>query len=121
PRVYLSERWPREGGLPVSLGGGLVCLDVMWGSGDAVPVTWEGSLVARCLGGSPSATTGFSVTSGNCAGVELSLVWPGAWSGPLEGDPVKSCLKRLCPVIGPTSDITSAASVTPLNTPSSFL
>src|SRR5437899_5602127 len=29
--------------------------------------------------------------------------------------------KRLCPVICPTSDSTSAASVTPLNTPSSFM
>jgi hypothetical protein len=74
----------------VSLGEGLVFLDVMLGSRDAVPVTSEGPLVSRCLGVSLSATTGFSVTAGNCAGVKLSLVWPGAWSGPPEGGPVKS-------------------------------
>src|SRR2546426_2010142 len=40
--------------------------------------------------GRVSATTGFSVTAGNCARVKLSLVWPGAWSGPPESGPVKS-------------------------------
>ena len=43
----------------------------MRGSRDAVPVTSEGPLVSRCLGVSLSATTGISVTAGNCAGVEL--------------------------------------------------
>jgi hypothetical protein len=38
-----------------------------------VPVTSEGPLVSRCLGVSLSATTGFSVTAGNCA-VKRSLV-----------------------------------------------
>jgi hypothetical protein len=57
----------------VSWGGGLVFRDVMLASRDTVPVTSEGPLVSRCLGVSLSATTGFSVTAGNCA-VKRSLV-----------------------------------------------
>jgi hypothetical protein len=61
------------GGVLVSWGGGLVFRDVMLASRDTVPVTSEGPLVSRCLGVSLSATTGFSVTAGNCA-VKRSFV-----------------------------------------------
>jgi hypothetical protein len=40
------------------LGEGLVSLDVMRGSRDAVPVTSEGPLVSRCLGVRLSASRG---------------------------------------------------------------
>ena len=68
--------WRRRGRGADLLGWGPDFRDVMLASRDTVPVTSEGPLVSRCLGVSLSATTGFSVTAGNCA-VKRSLVWPG--------------------------------------------
>jgi hypothetical protein len=89
---------PAFGGPPLSLagvlapgGGGLVSLDVLLGSRDAVPVTSEGPLGSRCLGVSLSASrrdTDF-VLAGPPAKRD-SLFGPGAWFGPLERGPVKS-------------------------------
>ena len=63
--------------------------------GFAGPPAEGDSLFRRAAGGVSvragrvSATTGCSVTAGYCAGVRLSLVWPGGWSGPPESGPVK--------------------------------
>jgi hypothetical protein len=65
-----------------------------------------------------SETTGFSASAGDWTRVKLSFVWPG-WPRPANGF-WNSQFTRSCPIFYPASDNTSAAIVTPLNTPTSF-
>jgi hypothetical protein len=121
--------------VPVTSGGWLVsrCLGVSLsasrGDTDFVlcrPPVEGASLFGRAGGevavpaGRVSKTSGFLVTTGDCAGVKLTLVWPGRSPGPPESGSLKSRLPRLCPILCPASDSTSAASATPLKTPTSF-